>query len=162
MEELGYEAVGVDLSTYAIRMGKGGLNLIVGDAQKLPFGSESFDLITCFETLEHLPNPLDALDHIATCLKPKGVLVASIPSQSWIRRLYDLMREERTHISIMPSSEMVMALYGRGFRRVEAKGFLMFPIPPTLLNRYFSIDSELLATNIKLMAVKKALSVKSL
>ncbi|MEM2226101.1 MAG: class I SAM-dependent methyltransferase, partial [Candidatus Bathyarchaeia archaeon] len=59
LRKLGYDAKGIDLSRHAVRNHKGlmsDLDLIIGDAQELPFRRESFDLITCFETLEHLPN----------------------------------------------------------------------------------------------------------
>lgn len=37
----------------------------------------TFDLVTCMEMLEHVPNPLSILQHAALCLKPSGKLILS-------------------------------------------------------------------------------------
>ena len=61
VKRIRYETYGIDVSKYAIKKAKESLNneliLVVCDAQKsLPF-KVKFDLITCFEVLEHLKNP---------------------------------------------------------------------------------------------------------
>jgi len=48
-----YETVGLDFSQEALKYVK--TKAILGDISALPFASESFDLVTCLEVLEHLP-----------------------------------------------------------------------------------------------------------
>ncbi len=52
-------------------------DLIEGSALDLPFDDESFDVVTCFDVLQHLPGrgDLAAAREIARVLKPGGVVV---------------------------------------------------------------------------------------
>ncbi|HEY3342041.1 MAG TPA: class I SAM-dependent methyltransferase [Anaerolineae bacterium] len=47
------------------------------DAQILPFPDESFDVVTCLESLEFFPCPPDAIREMARVLKTEGLLVIS-------------------------------------------------------------------------------------
>ncbi|MGH8260740.1 MAG: class I SAM-dependent methyltransferase [Steroidobacteraceae bacterium] len=48
-------------------------------SQPLPWGGE-FQVITCMEVLEHLPNDAVALDHMCRALAPSGRLFVSVPA----------------------------------------------------------------------------------
>ena len=51
---------------------------VVANGHKLPFDKETFELVTCVETLEHDSNPFKTLDEIYRVLKPGGkVLLAA-------------------------------------------------------------------------------------
>lgn len=52
---------------------------IVGDVQTYPFQSESFDVVVCWNVLEHLPDPPAALANFENALKPDGLLVLAGP-----------------------------------------------------------------------------------
>lgn len=60
-------AVGVDYSMSALRYGQQnfGLNkLTQADIYRLPFPADSFEVVLCLETLEHLHDPQAALDSL--------------------------------------------------------------------------------------------------
>jgi len=57
---------------------------VVGDAQRLPFSSDSFDTIFCSQVLEHVPEPWLALTEFERVLKPGGKLILSVPHISWL------------------------------------------------------------------------------
>jgi SAM-dependent methyltransferase len=81
--------VGVDVSNQAVATAASlGLDArVINDASSLPFPSNTFDLVVCFEVLEHLMFPLDAAREIQRVLKPGGALVATVPNVVyWTRR----------------------------------------------------------------------------
>jgi SAM-dependent methyltransferase len=52
---------------------------VFGDAQQLPFGSESVDHVLLMDVLEHIPEPDLCLGEIHRVLKPGGTLSMQIP-----------------------------------------------------------------------------------
>lgn len=58
-----------------------------GDICALPFSPESFDAITCFDVLEHIPLDRQGLaaSEIAQILKPGGLAVISVPNMAHLR-----------------------------------------------------------------------------
>ena len=49
----------------------------VADVERLPFADRSFDVVICCETLEHVPNPIGALNELARVCR--GRLFVTIP-----------------------------------------------------------------------------------
>jgi len=56
---------------------------IVGSILEIPFEENSFDIIVSSEVIEHIPNPLDAIDELYRVLKPGGTLILSTPNRLW-------------------------------------------------------------------------------
>lgn len=56
------------------------VDLVVGDATRLPFRDGAFDAVVCTETLEHLPDDAGAMREIARLLVPGGRLLGAVPS----------------------------------------------------------------------------------
>ncbi len=61
-----------------LRPGGGKAEFIVGDAGKLPFKDNSFDVVMSFGLLEHFSDPSIAIDEMARVLSPGGVFFADI------------------------------------------------------------------------------------
>jgi SAM-dependent methyltransferase len=77
--------VGIDLAPEAIaaaseRVGEMA-DFQVGDVQDLPFDEGSFDLVVCFEVLEHLEDPEPAITALKDVLREGGLLIASSPNR---------------------------------------------------------------------------------
>jgi len=51
----------------------------VADALRLPIADESIGCALCTEMLEHIPSPALLMDEIARILKPRGLLVVTVP-----------------------------------------------------------------------------------
>ncbi len=49
------------------------------DMQRLPYASNSFDLVVHSDTLEHVPNPVEALTECQRVLKDGGLLAYTVP-----------------------------------------------------------------------------------
>lgn len=56
---------------------------ILSDITNIPRPSASFDAILCTEVLEHVPDPLSALDELARLLRPGGRLILTMPFVSY-------------------------------------------------------------------------------
>jgi ubiquinone/menaquinone biosynthesis C-methylase UbiE len=56
-----------------------GLEFVVGDVRELPFGEREFDLVTCFEVIEHVAEQERVVDELARVMRPGGVLAISTP-----------------------------------------------------------------------------------
>jgi SAM-dependent methyltransferase len=53
---------------------------IVGQAERLPFASQQFDLVFCTQVLEYTPDPQLVVDEIYRTLKTGGFLFISVPA----------------------------------------------------------------------------------
>ena len=66
-----------------------GAEVFQGDAMDAPFLPASFDVITCFDVLEHVYHPRQFLTKVLHWLKPGGILYAVLPNiDSWESRLF--------------------------------------------------------------------------
>jgi ubiquinone/menaquinone biosynthesis C-methylase UbiE len=62
------------------------LSFLVGDAAAIPIDDHSVDVITCFETIEHLEKHEQMFAEFRRVLKPTGLLILSTPESSIYRR----------------------------------------------------------------------------
>ena len=165
--KLGYEALGTDISRYAVtrgnELGKGGL--FVSDAQYLPFKASTFDLITCFEVLGHLLNPIFALTYIFKLLKKEGTLLITthVPGVTvTILHILAGMSFSSAHSSVKPLNKWSEILSKLHFTVIRLEPFLLLPVPPTLFNRYFTVKCpSQFASNVKILATKLPVGGKS-
>jgi SAM-dependent methyltransferase len=72
--------VGIDVSEDALAANTSVDERLIGDLQTYPLPVESFDMAVCWEVLEHLPRPVDALDNLVGAIKPGGRLVVGVPN----------------------------------------------------------------------------------
>lgn len=83
LRELGLDAQGVDVSRWAVEHAAPGArgHVFTGDLLAgLPYGARRFDVVTTFETLEHLP-PADVPRAVRELFRvTRGFLLATIPS----------------------------------------------------------------------------------
>jgi len=87
-QSLGAKVYSVDVSMRALQQTRSlrSLNehkfdpsLCQGDAMKLPFREEVFDIVCCIETLEHLSDDRAAIKEIARVAKPESTVILSVP-----------------------------------------------------------------------------------
>jgi len=163
LNRLGYDSYGIDRSNHALKRGKTILkksNLILADAQSLPLKKESFNLITCFETIEHVIEPVSMLESIYALLRRGGVFIMTTPVPGVMSNLiiHGLARVPRwTHPSVKQPGEWVSLLKSLGFSNIHASYSLLMPIPATLFNRYYSVKcAKPFSTKISTIAQKRA------
>ena len=159
LDRLGYYAFGTDVSLFAIRQGtRLGINkLTLSDISHLPFRDSSFDLITCFEVLEHIHDPKTALGEIHRLLKPSGVLLITTPTTGLMAGLIQFLTLEpfTGHVSVKSAHEWTRLLLDLSFLVIETQPFLLLPVPPKLLDKYFTVKCPMhLSSHTKLLAIK--------
>jgi 2-polyprenyl-3-methyl-5-hydroxy-6-metoxy-1,4-benzoquinol methylase len=57
-----------------------GAQVFVGSVLDAPFPNGTFDVITCFDVLEHLLEPRQVMEKVAKWLKPGGVFFVQVPN----------------------------------------------------------------------------------
>jgi SAM-dependent methyltransferase len=78
----GFSAQGVEFSREAVEFGmkEEGVHITEGDLLNTKFPDHSFDVVTLWHVLEHLPRPVEALKRIRALLKPGGILIIAVPN----------------------------------------------------------------------------------
>lgn len=77
-----WELSGIEMSADCARRAEArtGARVFVGDILDAPFAKESFDVITCFDVLEHLYEPVKVITKVREWLKPGGVFYVQVPN----------------------------------------------------------------------------------
>ncbi len=122
--------VGVDVSPRAIeaarrRTSDGRPEFVVTSGLELPFADATFDLVTSFQVLEHVSEPLAYLHELARVVRPGGMVILATPNAA--TRLYPGMTPwNRFHVREYLPEELRELLAG-AFPEVRVQG--MFGTP---------------------------------
>jgi SAM-dependent methyltransferase len=66
-----------------------GAGVYVGDVADAPFANECFDVVTCFDVLEHIHQPIVLLRRALAWLKPGGIFCTVLPNiDSWEANIF--------------------------------------------------------------------------
>jgi len=95
--EFGFELIGIDLSYTQVKIGykiiqkqsKNFIHFVIGDAEKLPFIQNVFDVVFCIALLHHVPDAYLVLSEMIDVAKNKGKFAMSEPN---IFNFYDLLK----------------------------------------------------------------------
>lgn len=68
---------------------------ILGDVQAHPFDPDSFNVIVCWDVLEHLPNPSNTLRSFANWIKPNGLIVLALSNAHSVKGLVTTVTPHR-------------------------------------------------------------------
>lgn len=118
-----YEIYGIDISPHAIAKCKKiyrksySNHFYTHDIMKpLPFPDNYFDVITCQDVIEHIPDIVPPLKNIFAALKPGGVFFLRIPIKTRYRAT-EVLRWDRdpTHVSVLPEPVLMKKIFATGF-----------------------------------------------
>ena len=128
--DLGAQVVAVDLSPRMVELTRArGVDVVLGDAQELPFAADSFDAVVANWVLYHLPDVDRGITEIARVLSPDGMLIAATVGEGNLEELWKLVGDSSTR-DLSFGSDKGEELLVRRFRRVErhdAIGTAVFP-----------------------------------
>jgi len=107
---------------------------ITGDACRLPFEDHSFDIVTMFDVLEHVPDDQKAAAEAIRVTKPGGQILVSTPDADWRYPYYGFMAP------ICPHERVLMDEWGhvrRGYRQQDLEALFKDKpsITATFINR---------------------------
>jgi SAM-dependent methyltransferase len=119
---------GLELSPDAAEVARGrGLGEVqVGRVEELPWPSDNFDLITCLDVIEHVPDDRVALRELRRVSKPGGWLLVTVPAYQWLWSYHDVANE---HYRRYERATLHAAVTGAGWRveRMTSFNTLLFP-----------------------------------
>ena len=89
VSEENFEVHGLDISEDSLRIARQydlgrKVNYVAGDAYRLPYGDESFDVVTSMDFLEHVERPDEVVKEISRVLKPGGLFFFHTFNRNWI------------------------------------------------------------------------------
>lgn len=129
MEKRGWICDGVEPSPYAANYARERFHLKVfkGFLEDAEYPEESFDVITMWDVLEHVPHPDQVVGKIEKLLKRDGWLVLSLPNaESWERYIFqkywagwDVPR----HFNVFTPKTIAQLLTSKGFKVEEISSF---------------------------------------
>ncbi len=78
----GWDAAGLEFSpdTSEIARRDHGLEVITGTLEDRPYPASSFDLVTLWDVIEHVPDPLRTMGSVHELLKPGGMVAITTPN----------------------------------------------------------------------------------
>jgi 2-polyprenyl-3-methyl-5-hydroxy-6-metoxy-1,4-benzoquinol methylase len=121
-----YETYGMDISEYCIKEAMKRTKksrLSQGDIFKLNYSDEYFDVVTCFDILEHVENYDSAVDECKRILKEEGIFVVRVPNTSsfglkWKKQNW-FAYKDKTHVSLLHKKVWLELLEKHGFEIKE-------------------------------------------
>ena len=164
LSHLGYRVVGVDISPGLVRRAQAKLptcEFVLGDAQHLPFGDSTFDLINCCgSTLSFIPDYKAALREAARVLRRGGSLFLEV-EQKWNPDLFWSLLNSVT-FNFLGYNESLAEWLNNIKRPLKQGFFIDYPFPmsdgtvETMKIRLFTkyeVNQELLGNGIGVTAL---------
>ena len=128
------DAQGVDVSTDALTFcrARGLVNVKQGEAERLPYHDEEFDLVTGLDVVEHLDDDLAGLKEMHRVLRPDGRALLFVPAFMFLWGVQDDISNHRRRYT-MAELRTVVAKAGFTIERATYVNITFFA--PILLGR---------------------------
>lgn len=128
--ELGFDVYNLDIEVK--KETKRNVRFDLNKSSELPYPKESFNVVTCQETIEHIEDPWDLFRKVREVLKPGGYLILTTPN---IQSLYSRRKFLQTgyfhwfapqnfsyHVNALPAWEVEMIAEKTGFEEIKVLG----------------------------------------
>lgn len=128
----------------AVQRGLSGITWEISDIQAIPHPEACFDTVISCETIEHVPDPRNALCELARVLKPGGRLLLTTPNYVGTLGLYRIYLRLRgraytetgqpiNNLMLLPRTRFWVARAGLRVRALDGVGhYLPFPGRPPI------------------------------
>lgn len=154
-----FSYVGTDITLIplqAARSRDGSIDYVQGDALRLAFRSEVFDVVVAFDILEHTERPENAVAEAHRILKKDGCIIATVPNTRSFgnrikrtnRDLVPSMYRDPTHVSLLPPEKWTELFRNSGFTIIRSITDTLWDLPyskkiPLLLQKALLIPFNL-------------------
>ncbi len=134
---------GCDYSEEAVRFCRmrGGVSVREASIYELPYGDDSFDLVTCLDVIEHLRLDLPAFLELKRVAKRGGHLLVTLPAGPGIYSDFDCLAGHLRRYTL-PEVRLLMRESGLEIERLTGYTVLMHP-----LIRYYRRRGSLIGGN---------------
>ncbi|MCL5773831.1 MAG: class I SAM-dependent methyltransferase [Firmicutes bacterium] len=135
-QHAGWDVQGTEFSGYSSREAGSAVNIPVfhGELEDANFPEASFDVITLWHVLEHIPDPAGLLQECRRILKDGGIMLVEVPNVNYaLQKLkgymnkgnaYFLLTFENSgepHLNHFSSRHLAMAVSKAGFKVIKNK-----------------------------------------
>ena len=128
----GTETYGLDISPEAIKYAREkypNLHFRLADVQNgIPYASSTFDLITCFDVLEHILDIKKLIQEIRRVLKREGALIIGVPVENILWRVVWFFWTkfkgriwQEAHINKFGQKELKNLFENKGFTKIKER-----------------------------------------
>ena len=137
-KEYGFEVSGTEISSDACKISRDsyGIELFKGELAEANFPGNTFDIVTIWHVLEHLPDPGKIMKEIYRVLKPGGMLVIALPNRKnyLMRFLYPMVRRKKYYPFTPEDRELHFFYFNeRSLRNMlRLNGFNVLAIKPDM------------------------------
>lgn len=119
----------------------------IADLRKTGYTDEFFDVVFCLDTLEHFKSLREPIEEIKRILKPNGMLIISIPTETFIYKMARFLVTGTTSMETAPCSphyhmakDIEKFLAENGF--LEVKNIHLPPLPFLSLFHIISLKKK--------------------
>ena len=95
------QITGIDISPESAARNTAIPDIIIGDVQTYPLPREAFDVVVCWELLEHVEAPREALTRFVQTLRQGGMIVLAIPNPHSLKGLITKISPHGLHVWIL-------------------------------------------------------------
>jgi SAM-dependent methyltransferase len=143
--------VGIDISQRQLERNQHLTERILGDLQTYPLPERSYDLVICWDVLEHLPRPEVALHNMRRSLKDDGLMILALPNLISVKGVVTKFTPHAFHIWFHrhvyrseKSGEDDTGPFPTFFRRaISPKGIRRFAVASALrVERFAMLESR--------------------
>lgn len=130
MKDRGFEVQGVELNSFAAAVAQEvyGLKVFIGPLAEFKAPGGTFDVITMWDVLEHLPSPYVSLQQINHWLRDEGYLFFSIPNihsfDAKLFRSWWIGWDAPRHLYLFPKPTLKRLLRDTGFNIIAMRCLL--------------------------------------
>lgn len=129
---------GIDISPESAARNNGLFNIVIGDVQTYPLPRAAYDIVICWELLEHVPRPLAALSNLIAATKPGGFIILAFPNRASLKGLVTRLSPHQLHVWLLR--------HFWGQKNAGRPGYAPFPtylspdIDPRVLERFLQSE----------------------